>query len=69
MAVDDLLDLLKKNADTAEAHYALGFCYEKKGDKGDKKAAVQHYEKYVQAVPEGEFAKRAQEKIAELNAK
>lgn len=66
LAIDDLLDLLKENADIAEAHYALGFCYEK---KGDKKTAVQHYEKYVQAVPEGEFARKAQKRIAELRTK
>jgi len=65
-AIDDLLDLLKKRPETTEAHYALGFCYDKKGDKA---TAREYYQKYVDAVKDGQFVEKAKKRIAELSQK
>ena len=63
IAVKDLLDLLKKRPEAIDAHYALGFCYEKKGDRAK---AREHYQRYVDAAKEGEFVEDANRRIAEL---
>ena len=63
--VKDLLDLLGKQPDLAEAHYALGFCYEKMGDKPE---ARKHYQAYADAAEEGRYVDSATEHIKELGA-
>jgi len=66
IAIKDLGDLLKKQPETTEVHYALGFCYEKKGDKA---LAREHYQKYVDAAAEPEFVEKAKKRMADLSTK
>jgi len=57
------IDLLQDHLDIPETHYALGFCYEK---KGKKMKAREHYQKYVDAAKEGKFVELAKERLREL---
>jgi len=63
IAIRGLFDLLRKRFGLADAHYALGFCYEKKGDKA---RARRHYQRYVDRVKEGKFVDLANERLTEL---
>lgn len=64
LAITALHSLLSKRPDLVEAHYALGFCYEK---RSDPPAARQHYTKFMETVKEGPYAELARQRLQELS--
>ena len=60
--VADLLDLLKKRPEIADAHYPVGFCYEK---MNDITKAREHFRKYVAAAKDEDFVRRAYRRLRE----
>jgi len=57
-------DILRKNPDLVQAHFVLGFCYEK---RRDLPTARQYYAKFLEAVKEGPHAELARERLQELS--
>jgi WD40 repeat protein/tetratricopeptide (TPR) repeat protein/tRNA A-37 threonylcarbamoyl transferase component Bud32 len=63
LAIADLMALADKQADLAEAHYALGYLYDK---AGDIKAARDCYGRFLEKAAAGAFAEAARRRLAEL---